>query len=255
MSKFKRWDRELFFENFLLFLLYIITLYPLTRVGFVVADDIDLYSHCFAGHWHLLVDDVILSHGRFYLVFMRYLYGLPYLVDSRLWFLFFYITPIALCFIAAVRLIKRLFHSSALSLFCALFFACCFQIIGWHSVTTSYPFYFTTAFLLLLCSLHLFLSYYESQKKKYLYFSALVMFLCSLFYESFLMYYLLFVIIALWKNKAFAIKTKAVFLKVLLDLIPFLCGGVIYLIAYFTFQKFYPPAYDGIAWGKDLSLW
>ena len=247
--------KYLSFENLLLFILYVTALWPLRNIGLAIGDDVTLYAHCFSGHWHLLVDNFILSNGRFYLTFMRYVFALPYLFDSRLWFMFWYITPFALCFWLFVLLVKRLFHSEALTLFCALFFACYFQVIGWHSITTCYPFYFTFAFALLLWAMHLFLSYYEKKKKKYLIFSSVIMFLTTLFYESFLMYYLLFAAIAFWKNRKFPLRTKKKIIQTTKDLLPFVFGGIIYLIAYFVFQHFYPPTYFGVDMQKHLTIW
>src|SRR5574344_118118 len=132
MNKFKRWDKNTFIQNVLLFIIYVIALYPLTKVGFAAEDDIDLYCNCFAGRWANLSD---VSQGRFYLTFMRYIFAVPYLFESNLWLDFCRITPIAISFILFVLLIKRVFHSESITLFCAVFMACFMQIMGSHSIT------------------------------------------------------------------------------------------------------------------------
>jgi|GEM_PF-1157159 len=252
MNKFKRWDKTTFIQNLLLFLIYIIALYPLTKVGFAAEDDIDLYCNCFTGRWANLSD---VSQGRFYLTFMRYIFAVPYLFESKLWLDFCRITPIAISFLLFVLLVKRVFHSEAISLFCAVFIACFLQIMGSHSITTAYPFYFTTGFVLLLFSLHLFLFYYEKEKKKkYLFFSCSVMFLCSLFYESFVMYYVIFAAIAAWKNNLCILRTKENLTKTLKDLVPFIVGACIYVIAYLVFRHFHTPIYNGLLFPKKFTL-
>ena len=193
-------NQEKFGINFLLFLVYIIALFPLTKIGFTVGDDIDLYTETCKGHWNHVIGNLPYLHGRFYLLFSRYVNTVPYLIDSRVYFDLMYIFPIALSFILFSRLIQRVFNNDSISLFAAIFFASCFQIAGFHSITTAYPFFFTFSFCLILISLHLFISFYEKRKKHLLYFSAIIMLIATLFYETYMLYYFVFLIIAIWKN-------------------------------------------------------
>ncbi|MPL88113.1 hypothetical protein SDC9_34128 [bioreactor metagenome] len=239
--------------NFLLFIIYIIALYPLTKIGFTVGDDIDLYVLCTSGRWPEVVGDLPYIHGRFYFFITRWIYALPYLIDSPLYFSTLYILPIALCFVAFAQLVNKLFNNSNITLLSSLLLISTFQIMGFHSSTTSYPFYFTSALAMILFAFSLMLSYYNSNKKFYLFLSSLLMFFASLYYETFLIYYLVFPVLALWKrcneNKAL----KQTLFPVFKDLIPYLIFGAMYLIAYFGFKHFYPPQYAGLQIAENLS--
>jgi len=250
----KPFNQEKFTINFLLFLVYLIALYPLTKVGFTIGDDIDTYVELCKGHWTHIVGDLPYISGRFYLLFIRYVVAVPYLINNPTYFDLMYILPIALSFILFTRLIKRVFNNDSITLFAAIFFASCFQIAGFHSITTAYPFYFTFPFCLILISLHLFISFYEKKKKYLLYISSIIMLIATLFYETYLVYYLVFLFIAIWKNNNLSVRNKDNVIKTLKELLPFIIGGTLYLIAYFGFQLFYPPKYDGAYISKDLTL-
>ncbi|MBP1629745.1 MAG: hypothetical protein H6Q15_638 [Bacteroidetes bacterium] len=252
--KIKQFNQEKFAINFLLFLVYLITLYPLTKIGFTVGDDIYTYVEFCKGHWAHIVGDLPYISGRFYLIFIRYVVAVPYLINNPTYFDIMYILPIALSFILFTRLIKRVFNSNPITLFAAILLASCFQIAGFHSITTAYPFYFTFSFCLILISFHLFISFYERNRKYLLYTSAIIMLIATLFYETYLVYYLVFLFIAIWKNNAFSLINKEKIIKIFKELFPFILGGVLYLIAYFGFQLFYPPKYDGAYISKDLTL-
>ncbi|MFA6200012.1 MAG: hypothetical protein WC679_06380 [Bacteroidales bacterium] len=250
----KPFNQEKFTINFLLFLVYLIALYPLTKVGFTVGDDIDTYVDFCSGHWTHIVGDLPYVSGRFYLLFIRYVVAVPYLINNPTYFDLMYILPIALSFILFTRLIKRVFNNDSITLFAAIFFASCFQIAGFHSITTAYPFYFTFSFCLILISLHLFISFYEKKKKYLLYTSSIIMLIATLFYETYLVYYLVFLFIAIWKNNNLSVRNKDNVIKTLKELLPFIIGGTLYLIAYFGFQLFYPPKYDGAYISKELTI-
>ena len=247
-------NQEKFTIYFLLLLVYVITFYPLTKVGFTVGDDIDLYTETCKGHWGHVVGNWPFLQGRFYFFFSRYIQTVPYLIDNPVYFDLTYILPIVGCFVLFTTLVHRVFKSSSITLFTAILLSSSFQIIGFHSITTAYPFFFTTGFCIILIGLNVYISSFDLKKKSYLYTSAILMFIATLFYETFLMYYLVFFIVAIWKNNVFAIRTKEIYLKTLRNLIPFIVGGIVYLIAYFGFQYFYPPKYTGANLANDITI-
>jgi hypothetical protein len=251
----RKTNKEDLIINLALFIIYFIALYPLTKVWLNVGDDIDLYINTSRELSYKIVDYWIYEHGRFYLTFMRYVYTVPYLVDNHLYFSLMLILPIALCFVLFTRLIKRVFNNYSITILSALLFAALFQINGFHSATTAYPFFFNFGFSLILISLHLFISFYEKKKKRFLYFSALLMLMGTLFYEAFMFYYIVFLMIAIWKNNLLKVRTKANLIKTLKELLPFIIGGTLYLIVYFVFQIFYPPLYNGAFVAKNITLW
>ncbi len=239
--------------NFLLFIIYIIALYPLTKIGFTVGDDIDLYVLCTSGRWPEVVGDLPYLHGRFYFFLTRWIYALPYLIDSPLYFSTLYILPIALCFVAFAQLINKLFNNSNITLLSSLLLISTFQIMGFHSSTTSYPFYFTSALAMILFSFSLMISYYNSNKKFYLFLSSYLMFIASNYYETFLIYYLVFPVLAFWKRGNDNKPLKQTLLSVFKDLIPYIIFGAMYLIAYFGFKHYNPPQYAGLQIAENLS--
>lgn len=240
--------------NILLFIIYIIALYPLTKVGFTVGDNIDLFVQCCNNHWQNVLGDLPYYDGRFYLFLTHWVSALPYLVDSPLYFYPLYILPIALCFVCFINLVRKIFNNNSITLFSALFLIASFQIIGFCSLTTAYPFSFTMSFAIILFSLSLMLSYYETKKRYLLILSSLLMFFATLFYETYLIYYILFLVFAIWKRNLFQSFNKERIILVLKDIYPFIIGGVVYLIAYFVFQHFYPPKYIGMQISEQLTF-
>lgn len=240
--------------NTLLFIIYIIALYPLTKVGFTVGDNIDLFVQCCNNHWQNVLGDLPYYDGRFYLFLTHWVSALPYFVDSPFYFYPLYIIPIALCFVGFINLIRKIFNNNAITLFSALLLIACFQIIGFCSLTTGYPFSFTMSFAIILFSLSLMLSYYETKKRYLLIISSLLMFFATLFYETYLIYYLLFLVFAVWKRNLFKSFTKEKIILVLKDIYPFIIGGVVYLVSYFVFQHFYPPAYIGMQVSDQITF-
>lgn len=231
--------------NLLLIIIYIIALYPLTKIGITIGDDMDLFLNCCPSHWQDVVGDLPTSQGRFYLLFMRWVYALPFLVDSPLYFYPVYILPIVLCFVSFTHFVRKLFNNNGITLFSSLLVISIFQLC-FHSAATSYPFYFTFSFSLILISLSLLLSYYEKEKKYLMVLSFLIMFLATIFYEAYIIYYILFFIIFIWKRRLFNGFTKAKLILVIKDIIPFFICGSIYLIVYFSYRYFYPSTYHGL---------
>lgn len=227
---------------FLIFIIFIIGLFPLTKNGFNVGDNIDLFILTTQGRWNEIIGDLPYTHGRFYLLFMPWVYAIPYFIDSPFYFYPLYILPIALCFIAFIKLIQKLFNDNNITLLSSLVLISTFQINGFHSSTTSYPFYFSFSFALILFSYSLFIDYYKNKKTSYLVSSSILMLVASLFYETYLVFYIGFLFIAIWKRGSFK------------DLIPFIIGGLLYLIPYFVFNHYYPSQYYGLNLSENLNL-
>ncbi len=231
--------------NLLLIIIYIIALYPLTKIGITIGDDMDLFINCCPTYWQDVVGYMPTYQGRFYLLFMRWVYALPFLVNSPLYFHTISIFPIVLCFVSFTYFVRKLFNNNGITLFSSLLLIATMQI-ALYSATTAYPFYFTFSFSLILISLSLLLSYYEKEKKYLMVLSFLIMFLATLFYEAYMIYYILFFIIFIWKRRLFNGFSKAKLIRVIKDIIPFFICGIIYLIIYFSYRHFYPSFYQGL---------
>lgn len=254
-KKIKFIGKEKFTIDFLLFIIYLIALYPLTKIGFTVSDDMDtfLVSGEFAKQFNLGFFYACLQ-GRFYNILTRWIYTLPYIVDSSLYFKAIFILPFVSCFILFIKLIQRVVNNSSFTLFCAISIASYFQIVGFYSITTAYPFFFTFSFCLVLISFHLMLSFYQNNKFYLLILSSITLFISALFYESYLCYFFIPFIISLWKNNLLHNKTKQNINKVLKELSPFIICLSLYIIVYFGFRAFYPTQYWGSKIPKDLSF-
>lgn len=231
--------------NLLLLVIYIIALYPLTKIGITIGDDMDLFLSCCPTHWQDVVGHLPTYQGRFYLLFMRWVYALPFLVNSPIYFHTVSILPILLCFASFTHFVRKLFNDNGITLFSSLLLIATLQI-AFYSATTAYPFYFTFSFSLILISLSLLLLYYEKEKKYLMLLSFLIMFLSTLFYEAYMIYYILFFILFIWKRRLFNGFTNAKLMLVIKDIIPFFICGLIYLIVYFSYRYFYPPYYPGL---------
>lgn len=243
-------NNEKLFINILLFIIYLIALYPLTKIGITTSDDMDIFLFS-----HDLSSLINLNHhyafyqGRFYFLITRYIYALPYLIDSPLYFNAFYIFPFIGSFVLFVRLIERVFSNSSLTLFSAVFITSIFQISYFYSITVAYPFFFTFSFCLMLISLHLILNYYNTKKYYLIILSSILILITYLFYEVFLSYFVIHFFIVLWKNKINAHSSKQDIKKAFKDLLPFIIGITLYLIVYFLFRFHYQTNY----YGNDLS--
>ena len=234
--------------------IYIIALYPLTKVGINVGDNMDLFIQNVEGRWGEIVGELPYNQGRFYLLFMPWVYTLPYLIDSPLYFYPIYIIPLLLCFFSFSLFVKKLFNNKYITLLASLILISTFQLNRFHSVTTSYPFYFSFSFSLILFSFILLINYYENNKKSNLLYSAILMFLASLFYETYLVFYLAILFIILWKRDILKKPFQKDYLLFFKDLLPFIIGGTAYLIPYFTFRYYYPPQYIGLKIVQDISF-
>jgi len=211
----------------------------------------DLFLNCCPAHWQNIVANVPTTQGRFYLYFMRWVYALPFLIDSPLYFQTISLLPITLCFVSFTHFVRKLFNNNGITLFSSLLLIATLQI-AFYSATTAYPFYFTFSFSLILISLSLLLSYYEKEKKYLMLLSFLIMFLATLFYEAYIIYYILFFILFIWKRRLFNGFSKAKLMLVIKDIIPFFICGLIYLIIYFSYRYFYPSFYPGL---KIVDSW
>ena len=101
--------------QWLLLLLSCITLYPLLRIGFVTGDDLEYFITASPSRWFADAQLYAQGTGRFYFYLVKWIYSIPYLVDSRIYYLFFFIGPITLTFCLFFSLIKRVTKSKTIT--------------------------------------------------------------------------------------------------------------------------------------------
>ena len=234
-------------------ILIFITFYPLLQIGIVTGDDfVNLI-------WPVdrLAQDSILyaqSTGRFYFLFALWIYKIPYLIDSEIYFHLTLILPHLITLFLFIYLIYRIFQDEKFTMLTTVVACIIFQIFGGHSATAGYPFYFTISFSLILLSFHILISYFNKQKYVYLLTSAFIFFISSLFYETYIVYYVFVFILIIRRYQIRNIFTKAVFLKFLKEILPYILFGVIYLTIYFLYIKSYSSVYQGNQISSDLTI-
>ncbi len=254
MRKLSKENNQLII-GILLFIIYLIALIPLRKIGFTTSDDMDNF---FLSNQILSTFSygysLSLRLSRFYNIFTAWVYFIPYLSDSKLYYDLVFILPFVACFILFTRLIHRIYDNYSITLFAAVFMAACFQIAAFHSITSAYPFYFTFPFCLVLVSIHIMLSYYKNKRYYLLIFSSIILFISAMFYESFLSYFVIPILISIWKNKVFNQISKENIKASLRELSPYLILLIFYLIVYIVYRINHPIQYWGSKTAGDFSV-
>lgn len=234
-------------------LLIFITFYPLLKVGIVNGDD---FVNLIWPIDHLAHDSILYaqSTGRFYFIFALWIYKIPYLIDSETYFHITLILPhiIALCLF--IYLIFRLFKNEQLAMLTAVVSCVIFQIFGGNTATSGYPFYFTFTFSLILLSLHFLISYFNNHKYFYLLLSATIFGIVTIFYECYLIYYILIFILIIRRYSLKSLFSKKIGFKFSKEIFPFFLFGVIYLVIYFIFFNTYSSVYQGNQISSNLTF-
>ncbi len=238
----KKEERLLFWG--VIALLGIIALYPLNRVGITTGDD---FAYMIWS-WDNIIGDSISTaqiQGRFNFILTQWIYKIPYIFDSHLYFQTMLILPIIASFILFITLIHRIFKNRFATLLTALFITIFHQISGGHSATTAYPFYFSFSISLILGSFHLIYSYTSGGRYYLLLIAALLFGIATLFYESYLIYYLLIFIFIICRYSWSSLKEKKKRVLLYKELVPFVFFGILYLTTYYLFFKSTPSQYGG----------
>lgn len=247
----KKEERLLFWG--VISLLGMIALYPLNRVGIVTGDD---FGYMIWSLDHFLEGSIAYakSTGRFYFILVQWVYKIPYLFDHHLYFHTMLILPILASFILFVTLIHRIFKNQFITLLTALFITLFYQISGGHSASAAYPFYFSFSFSLIIGSLHLLYSYIQGGRYYLLLTSALLFGIATVFYESYLVYYLLIFIFIIHRYSWSSLKEKKKRVLLYKELVPFIFFGILYLTTYYLYFMSTPSQYGGNSFASQFNL-
>jgi hypothetical protein len=247
--------------GFLLLLTVLITFSSFINIGFTTADDLSYYmiflrKNFFADAWNYAR-----YAGRFYFIITKPLYSFVYLFDN------FYFTKILqysclfLSYSLFSFLIFKLFRSKPFAYIIFLLLIAATTVSpSFHIQMVSYPCFFTFSFSLMLIAILLFIKYLENNKKKFLYFSALLFFIALLFYETYVIFLALFcfiIIIRSFANRGF--KNSFQDKNFYKECLPYIIAGGIYLTVYFVFRIIYnygphPEIYDGSRLASNFSF-
>jgi len=225
-------------------LLGIFTFYPLLKVGIVTGDDLGYMLWPF-DHFGSDAKAYAEGTGRFYFLITLWIYKIPYLIDSQVFFYTMLILPIISSFGLFVWLMKRVFKNEQVAILSALMACCFFQISGGHSATAAYPFYFSFSFSLLLGSFHFLLSYIREGRYQSLIIASLILAITTLFYESYLVFYLLVFVFVVSQYGFKELVSQKILKKITKELLPFIFWGVTYLVVYYLYYRSCPTQYGG----------
>jgi hypothetical protein len=253
-KSFKQGLKTFFNEQwFLLLILFLITIYPLFNVGITTWDDWNFFMNSKKMFDFESGFSMATINGRFYYAFMMWIYSLPYVIDSPVYFGFMHLFPIFTSLFLFTWLIDRIFHNRKFTLLIALFTCLFYQITPWCSMTAAHPFYYTFSLSLILVAFHFIYSYFKTSKYSYLLLASIIFAIATLFYESYLMLYIVIFIIIVARYKIKTLFISKNIKKLTLELLPFFVLGLLYLIAYFVFQHYYPSRYPGSTFSSELT--
>ncbi|MDY0196901.1 MAG: hypothetical protein RBR68_03715 [Tenuifilaceae bacterium] len=253
-------NTEKLFIWLLFSLTIIISLAPFFKIGFTTADDLENYMSLIKRQLFNEAWIYAKGAGRFYFIFTKPLYSLPYIGES------FIVTKIIQSFSLVLSyslfslLINKLFKSKelALALFLLLIMATPASA-NYYLPFIAYPFYFSFSFSILICSFLLFIRYTETQKYKYVIYSAVVLFIAILFYETYLVFLVFLCFYIFFRNFPSLENLKSLFKnkKFYKELIPIVSVAVLYVALYFGFRQIFlgeTDLYHGSSFAKNFSF-
>ena len=253
----KKINSENIIIGFLFLLTILLTLLPFFSVGITCSDDLEYYFTFQKGNLFADAQNYARVAGRFYFLITKPIYSLVYAFDN------FYVTKIiqhsALLFsyIIFSCLIKKVTKSIYFALFIFLLLLLATPCtVNWHMPFIAYPFFFTFSFGLMCCALILYIKFLEdSSKYKYLILSAILWFIVSLFYETYILFLLYFCIyIAIKGIFQYGIKKIFVEKQFLREIIPFAVAGLLYMTIYCIYRSSVDNVYNGSAIATNFKL-
>lgn len=153
------------------------------------------------------------------------------------------ISYISICFsvISLAILIKNNINNNV-ALLSILWFFTFAQLDGQHNLLVSYVFSHQISIGLVLISIERLTSFYKDKKKRNLIFSALLLFLSTFLYESFILFSIFLFLISLLNYKEFNFPTIK---KIIIDLRYHIMLMLLYIILFCIWRVIYPGNYDG----------
>lgn len=255
-------------EKFIWILTYsvtaVITLLPFFQVGLTNCDDFQYYqtAHRDWQFWLIDAKSYAQGAGRFYFLFTKYFYCIPYLLDSFVWTKATQYLPLMGCYLLFSYITYRIFKSQRIG--ALTFLLLIFNLsVGYEgfSLPTAFPFYFPFSFLIFLSGILLFFNYTENNGYWRVIVSALLLFISYLFYENYLVFTLLFccyILIRNWRQSGFSktLKNK-LFYK---EIVPYIAVLALYMVCYLGYRQYLIRTiddinlYDGATIAQHFSL-
>ncbi len=218
----------------------LLTLLPFFKVGFTTGDDFQYFIT--ARHPANWINDAIAyaeGAGRFYFLITKYFYYIPYLIDNFGFTKAVQYISLLASYAMFSWLVYRLFKSENLSLLTMLLLI--FDTVitaNNHVPVIAYPFYFSFSLIIFIGAILLYMNYKEKSGYWRLIVSAGLFGVAYLFYETYLVFALIFGIVTV----ALQLKTKS-FGSMLcdrdswLEIIPFISSAIIYIGCYWGYRQ------------------
>jgi hypothetical protein len=242
-----------FYKYLPIFLLGAITLttfIPFIFTGFSNGDDIIYYLNAKGGHLLTLGNIYAKDQGRFYFLLTVPLAHLFYLFDNYLVSKSINMILVVLDFIVIGYIAKEVFVNKWYGFLCYLLMVAFVSIKGVYNPIVSYPGYFSGSFLLILASIYFVLRFKNTGVKNYKLISIILYSVGLLFYESYIMYLPLIVLIACTVHS----DIKIPLFKRLRNALPYIISSLIYCTLYVSYRIIHPSNYIGARLSGHISF-
>ncbi len=237
IDKKKRKDLLLYALLAIITLLWLI---PFFSVGFTCGDDFQYFLTTRRGPSWWWEDALYHAHqGRFYFLLTKYFYNIPYLIDDFGYTkVVQYITLVASYGMFAY-LVAQLFKSrpAGMLVYLLLVFDTALTPNN-HTPTIAYPFFFTFSAIVFMFALYIHLRYIERGGSWRLWLSAAVFFIAYLFYETYLIFALIFGLLLLIRHcRHQGLKTALRSREFWREVLPYITTAIIYLTLYIGYRQ------------------
>lgn len=238
-KKLKENWKDYYFIYLAIFVIVFIFFSIIWPVTYAVYDQMVEYILVKTGHYWSSMTASAKGQGRYNFLITQFFSCIPYLFNSTLYYKFLSYACILFDVSALYILVKRYVNKNTALLAVVLFFGFA-QIDNQHNLFVAYTGIHQIAIGLALFSIYFFLRYYDEKKKsKYLIFSALLLTVSMIIYESFLTFPLLFLIL-------YGIREKQIKIKKMLTVFRYHIAFVgLHLVIFFVWRMRFPSRYDG----------
>lgn len=239
----------------------LLSLLPFFKVGFTTGDDFQYFHTAHAGWQHWMSDAKIYAEGagRFYFYITKIFYYVPYLVDSFAYTKAVQYISLLACYCMFAWFVYRVFRSRNLGLMTLLLLIVDTALTpNNHVPTIAYPFYFSFSIIIFIGALLLYLRYTERGGWWRVVLSSLLMLAAYLFYETYLIFAIIFgliVVIRHWKSAGFVgmIRSRVFWSEV----VPYVFTALLYVGCYWGYRQWLLATvaektfYDGAAFSLE----
>ncbi len=227
-------------ENLVVVAAYVATVLLSLRmffgIGVTTDDDFQYFLTARTPFSNWMTDAQIYAHGagRFYFLVTKVFYYVPYLFDSFVWTKAVQYITLMVCYGMFAYTVARMLRSRGLGALVLLLLVWGLSVTpNMHMPTIAYPFYFAFSTILFMAGLLLYLRYTERGGYWRVWLSAIVMLVCFLFYETYLIYAFMFAI-AIMAHHRFRLGDKTLWR----DVLPLAGMAVLYVGCYFGYRQY-----------------